>query len=172
MCQSKATVSRFFLDGIDVTTRRILDWCDGRPHELTIITEQPLTHVEIQFGLSHEPIYFELPKLSKSADLALLDQQEPFQIIVSPDVPALQTLDVIAESQLGKILIVQSANPWNTRNRNMLGFECQVRVAQPQELWNILPRRRHITGQKRVRVAAPTKAQATSGVSALKGFSF
>ena len=169
MCQDKVTVSKFYLDGVDVTSARLLDYCDGTPRELKIVTEQALTHLEMQFGLSHEPIYFEFPKLTKSSDLSLLEQQEPFQIIVSPDIPALQTLDVIAESMHGKLLIVQNANPWNTRNKNMLGFECQVRVAQPQELWNILPRRRHVTGQKRVRIAAPTNAKATSGLSTVKG---
>ena len=172
MLQDKPVPARLYLDNVDLTNTRITDWCDGRPHELKIVTPSALTHIEIQFSLSHEPIYFEFPKLTKSADISLLDQQEPFNIIVSPDIPSLQTLDVIAESQLGKMLIVQSANPWNTRNRNMLGFECQVRVAQPQELWNILPRRKAITGQKRVNIAAPTKAKATSGVSALKGFTF
>lgn len=131
-----------------------------------------MTHLEMQFGLSKEPVYFEIPKLTKTSDISLLEQQEPFQIIVSPDIPHLDSMDIIADSQLGKILIVQNANPWNTRNRNMLGYECQVRVAQPQELWNILPRRRHVTGQKRVRAAAPTKGVVPSGLSTLKGFTF
>lgn len=172
MCQDKATYSKFYLDGVDISSARILDYCDGSPHELKIETNEALTHVEMQFGLSHEPIYFEFPKITKSYDLSYLDQQEPFQIVVSPDIPSLQTLDVIAESMHGKLLVVQTANQWNTRNKNMLGFECTVRVAQPQELWNILPRRKPVTGQKRVRSAAPTKAKATSGVSALKGFTF
>ena len=164
--------SKFFLDGADITNRRLLDYCDGRPHEFTIEAPNPITHIEIQFGLSKEPVYFEIPKLSKTHDLSLLEQQEPFNILMSPDIPHLDTLDIIAESQLGKILIVQQNNPWNTRNRNMLGYECSVRVAQPQELWNLLPHRRHVTGQKRVRAAAPTKGVVASGVSTLKGFSF
>ena len=163
MLNNKVTQSKLYLDGHDLQGKRVLDFFDGFPHELTVVTDESLTHVEMQVGLSQEPVYFELPKLTKSADLSFLDQQEPFQIIVSPDIPMLQTLDVIAECQHGKFLIVQQANPWNTRNKSMLGFECQVRVAQPQELWNILPHRR-ATGQKRTLGAAPTTRKPTSGI--------
>jgi hypothetical protein len=163
MLNSKATSSKLYLDGHDLSSRRVLDFFDGRPHELKIVTNESLTHVELQVSLSNEPVYFEVPKLARAADLSFLDQQEPFSIMMSPDIPMLQPLDVIAETQLGKFLIVQQATQWNTRNRNMLGTECQVRVAQPQELWNILPKRRP-TGQKRVRGAAPTQQKALSGV--------
>ncbi len=164
------TPSQFFLDGVDITRSRFQDYCDGKPHEFKIVTKHPLTHIEMQAPLSLEPMFFELPKLTKSADISFLDQTEPFNIVVSPDVPRLESMDLIAESQSGRILIVQQANPWNTRNKNMLGFECQVRVAQPQELWNLMPRRRHVTGQKRVLNARPTKAKPISGL--VKGFSF
>lgn len=160
---SKATLSTFYLDGMDLTNKRILDYCDGKPHTLEIVTKEPLTHIELQIGLSKEPIYFEFPRLPRNADISLLEQEDPFQIIVSPDVPNLQSLDIIAESQQGKILIVQSVNPWNTRNRQMLGWECQVRVAQPQELWKILPFRRHITGQKVANEARLAKSKLISG---------
>ena len=169
MCKDKVTASKFYLDGIEVTNRRILDYCDGAPHELKIVTAEPLTHVEMQAALSKEPIYFEFPKRTKSADISLLEQTDPFQIVVSPDVPLLQSLDIISESQNGKILIVQSVNPWNTRNHQMLGWECQVRVVQPQELYRILPFRRHVAGQKRTDYAIPSKAQATSGLSVVRG---
>ena len=167
-----STASTLTLDGQPVTVSSVMRFCDGRPHTLRIVTPHPLTHVEMQFALSKEPIYFEIPKLTKNADISFLEQQEPFQIIVSPDVPDLKSLDVIAESQLGKILIVQSVNPWNTRNRQMLGFECMVRVAQPQELWRILPFRAPVAGQKTVRAARPSKSQATSGVLPQKVMNF
>lgn len=173
MLNNTPTKSKLYLDGIDLSNKRVLDFFDGKPHTLSIETDQPLTHIELQASLSNEPIYFEFPKLVKSGDLSLLDQQEPFQIVVSPDIPMLQTLDVIAETQMGKMLVVQQANPWNTRNKNMLGYECTVRVAQPQELWNILPQRR-MAGQKRVLGSIPTKTKIVSGLSSGKsgGFSF
>jgi hypothetical protein len=150
-----AVPANFYLDNKEI--KNVLHFCDGLQHRLKVVTESSITHLEIQLGLNKEPIYFEVPKRPKSSDLSLLAQEEPFQVIVSPDVPNLQTLDIIAESQLGKILIVQSCSPWNTRNRQMLGWECQVRVAQPQELWNILPFRRHIAGQRVVHYANPSK---------------
>jgi hypothetical protein len=173
MCNNQQVTATLYLDGVALSGKRVLDFFDGKPHELRIDTDNPLTHFEMQAGLSNEPVYFEIPKLTKSGDLSLLDQQEPFQIVVSPDIPMLQTLDVIAETQMGKMLVVQQANPWNTRNKNMLGYECMVRVAQPPELWNILPQRR-AAGQKRVMGSMPSKTKVISGLSGSRsgGFSF
>lgn len=174
MCGDRVVQAAISIDGAAVTgPGSILNRCDGRPHSLTIVCESNLTHIEIQLSLSDEPIYFEIPKLSKNSDISLLEQQEPFQILVSPDVPILKSLDVIAESQLGKLLIVQSVNPWNTRNRQMLGHEIQVRVAQPQELYRLLPFRSRLTGQKTTNLARPARTTTQSGiVPNTKGFSF
>lgn len=171
MLKDKPVGAQFLIDGVDATNRRILNWCDGKPHQLVINTGSPMTHVEIQFALSNEPVYFEIPKLTKTADISFLEQQEPFQIIVSPDVPVLQSMDLITESQLGKVLIVSTVNPWNTKNRAMLGHECQVRVAQPQELWRIMPIRRPVAGQKVTDAAIPSRSKPLSG-TAVKGFTF
>jgi len=160
---NQATVSSFTIDNQSISSVSPLKFFDGKMHVITITTQSAMTHLEIQAGMSTQPVYFEFPKRTKSQDISLLDQSDPFQIILSPDVPNLQTLDVIAESQLGKLLIVQSVSPWNTRNRQMLGWECQVRVAQPQELFQILPVRRHITGQKATNPAAPSISQPLSG---------
>lgn len=162
----------FTIDGISTSNRSILSWCDGRPHVITVTTASPMTHMEMQFALSNEPVYFEIPKLTKTADISFLEQQEPFQIVMSPDVPILQSQDIITESQLGKVLIVQTVNPWNTKNRNMLGHECMVRVAQPQELWRIMPFRRPVAGQKTTNAARPSQSRPLSGTSVLKGFKF
>lgn len=164
--------AQFSIDGFSIKGKNLLSYCDGRPHVLTVDVSVPITHIEIQFGLSREPVYFEVPKLSKSADISLLEQTEPFQILVSPDVPHLKTLDIIAESQTGKLLIVQTVNPWNTRNRQMLGHEIMVRVAQPQELYRILPFRSRITGQKTADPVRPAKSTTISGVANRQGFTF
>ena len=58
-------------------------------------------------------------------------------------------MDVIVESQLGKILVVQSVDTWKTRQRSILGWEIQVRVIQPQELFRILPARGRIKSKDR-----------------------
>ncbi len=172
MLNNKPVPASFSIDGDSMAHKNLLRYCDGLPHTLTLSTQSPITHVEIQFALSDEPVYFEIPKLTRNSDIQLLEQQEPFQILVSPDVPTLKTLDIIAESQLGKMLIVQTVNPWNTRNRQMLGHEVMVRVAQPQELYNILPFRSRITGQKTAHNIAPAKSKVVSGVNPVKGFVF
>ncbi len=167
----KVVAAEFTIDGVSASNRRVLNWCDGKPHTLVVTTQSAMTHMEIQFALSQDPVYFEIPKLTKTADISFLEQQEPFQIVMSPDVPLLQSMDLIAESQLGKILIVQTVNPWNTRNRSMLGHECMVRVAQPQELWRIMPFRLPVNSQKTTNLATPTKGKPMSGVNQ-RGFTF
>lgn len=168
LCGKQIVPATFALDGTSLTNQNILRWCDGRPHLLTIETDSPMTHMEIQFSLSPESIYFEVPKRQHSSSIEFLEQQEPFQILVSPDVPTLKSLDVIAESQMGKMLIVQSVNPWTTRNRQMLGHEVMVRVAQPQELYNILPFRGRLTGQKVSRNTPMVKGRPLSGYKEFK----
>lgn len=163
---------QFKIDDQPLANTNILRFCDGKPHVLQIIAQVPITHVEIQFATSDQSLYFEFPKRTKTSDLALLEQEEPFQIIVSPDIPVLNTLDVIAESQSGKLLLVTNANQWNSRNRQMLGHEVMVRVTQPQELYRILPLRRHIANQKVVKTVRPAKSSTISGFTSTKGFTF
>jgi hypothetical protein len=163
MLQSKVTPATFTVDGVAATSSRLLSFCDGRPHTLAITCNTDITHFEMQFSLSKEPVYFEIPKLSNSGDISLLEPTEPFQILMSPDVPVLNRQDIIIESQNGHVLIVGQTNPWNTKNRQILGTEAQVRVAQPQELWNILSFRRPLTGQKPVNLPRPSQSKTVSG---------
>lgn len=146
MHDHKPVAANFTIDGSPVNEISVLKYCDGRPHLIEVIfaNRTAFTHVEIQFKTSADDAFFEFPKLSKSSDIALLDNTEPFQIILSPLVPSVQVEDVFTDSTYGKALIVQSVNTWNTRNRQTLGWECQVRVAQPPEIYNYLPRRGRI----------------------------
>lgn len=130
----------FSIDGqVIKSDAQLLTFCDGKPHLVTAAFTQDFTHFEMQFGMSNESLYFEFPRRPSSADTSLLEQMEPFQIILSPNIPYLDSMDIIVESQLGKVLVVQNVNPWNSRQRNILGWECQVRVIQPQEIFRILP---------------------------------
>lgn len=135
--------ANFTIDGNKVNEVSVLKYCDGKPHVITVsfLEEVEFTHVEIQFKTSVDDSFFEFPKLNKSSDLSLLDNTESFQIILSPMVPSVQAEDVFTDSTYGKSLIVQSVNTWNTRNRQTLGWECQVRVIQQPEIYSILPRR-------------------------------
>lgn len=130
------------LDGTPVNgVSDILAKCDGKPHVLTCAQVFEFTHFEMQFSLTTESVYFEFPKRPSSANTDLLEQMEPFNIIISPNLPTMESQDIIVEQQLGKVMVVQNVNPWNTRNRQVLGWEAQVRVIQPQELYRILPAR-------------------------------
>lgn len=138
--------AKFTIDGQPVTELTLVARCDGKPHLIAVVFNKPTvwTHIEIQFILSAEHAFFEFPRLSKSSDTNLLEKTEPFQISISSNVPILQVEDLIVDSTYGKALIVQTCNPWNTRNRDILGWECMVRPVQPMELYNILPRRGRI----------------------------
>jgi len=170
----KVIPAQILIDGQDTANKRLLNWFDGRVHVITIVAADPFTHFEAQAATTLESVYFEFPKRTKSADISLFEKTEPFQIIMGPEVPQLDTLDIIAESQTGKFLIVQTTNDWQTRNSQMLGFECTVRVAQPAELWRILPQRRYVDiGQKTTKIATPTQARVKSGLApGNDGFSF
>lgn len=129
---------------VDILTR-----CDGLRHTLQAVFDDEFTHFEMQFNLTTESVYFEFPRRPSSNDTALLEQMEPFQIIMSPNVPMVDSEDIIVESQLGKVLIVQNSNPWNSRQRNVLGWELQVRVVQPMELYRLLPARGRVPTKDR-----------------------
>jgi hypothetical protein len=134
-----ATIS---IDGSALTNvAQLLAVCDGKRHLISATNVGEFTHFEMQFTTTKESVYFEFPRRPTSNNTDLLEQMEPFNIIMSPNLPTLASMDVIVESQLGKILVVQNVNPWNTRNRNVLGWEAEVRVIQPQELFRILPSR-------------------------------
>lgn len=130
------------IDGNKITnTLQILNYCDGKQHLINASNLTRFTHLEMQFNLSTESVYFEFPRRPSSANTALLEQTEPFQIILSPNVPTMEAQDIIVEQMLGKVLVVQNVNPWNSRQRNVLGWEAIVRVIQPMELYRILPGR-------------------------------
>lgn len=138
--------ANFTIDDQDANLVTVLKHCDGRPHvvKVNLPRDPTWTHVELQFVLSDQSAYFEFPKLTKGSDTSLLEQLDPFSIIMSPNVPSLQSQDIIVDSTFGKVLVVQNSNWWNTRNRDVLGWECQVRVIQPQEIYGILPKRGRI----------------------------
>lgn len=144
---SKQLGANFTVDGTPINAVSVLSYCDGRPHTVGIQFADPTkwTHVEIQFVLSNQSAFFEFPKLNKSSDTALLERTEPFQISISSNVQQLETEDIIVDTEYGKALIIQTTNPWNSRNKDILGWECTVRPVQPMELYNILPRRGRTT---------------------------
>lgn len=120
---------------------QLMQRCDGKLHTLKITAITNWTHFELQFVTTKTSLFFEFPKLGKSADLSLLERTEPFQLILSPNIPTVNARDVIVESTQGKALVVQGTNPWNTKRGNILGWEVTVRPIQPQEILALLPKR-------------------------------
>jgi len=146
---NKTIPFQFTLDGHQGTPELVYAKADGRPHQLEVTVNGCWTHMELQFNMSSEQAWFEFPRLTKSNDISLLQQTEPFQIILSPNIPHVQAEDIIIESTFGLPLIVQGTPMWNTRNRHVLGWECQVRPVQPQELYALLPKRGRVPGKSR-----------------------
>lgn len=121
----------------------LLRYCDGRDHTFLITFAKPVffTHFEIQLNQSHEWALFEFPRITRSGMQTIMDDTDPFTVNVSPMIPYLAPKSLIAESTYGKMLLVRSVPSWNDRNRNILGWDAEVRVVQPSELWIILPHR-------------------------------
>lgn len=142
-------------DGQQVTNQVIASYA-GKQVTVSIDFDKPtyFTHFEFQANLSAESAYIELPKLPQSADLSKLDSTDPFQVLLSPNVPRLFKQDVIMEAKFGRILVVGAVTPWSTLQQLNLGWEAQVRVSQPQELYRLLPKRGRTM----------TKLQTTTGV--------
>lgn len=144
------------IDGLPVSANTILAKSDGRKHTVTIVSSSraEFTHLEIQLNLSAESVYMEVPKLNKSSSVSILDSTDPFQILLSPNIPHVDKLDIITESMWGKALMVQDVSWHNTKERQMLGWECNARVVQQQEVFNFLPRRQRIATKQQTTNAA------------------
>lgn len=131
------------IDGLPLSDLVIKAKCDGRKHIIAYRFKEPttFTHFEFQANLSKKSAYLEFPKLSKSSRMDLIDRIDDFQLLLSPEIPMIRMQDIICDCMLGKAYYVQNATIWNTRERQLLGWECNVRVIQPQESFWHLPRR-------------------------------
>lgn len=134
---------KMFIDQVQANAANIMRFCDGKPHGVRVEMpqDQTWTHFEVQFSVGTTTAMFDFPRQSRSADMNMIDPTEPFQIVISPDVPqALTAGDVIAESVTGKMLMVETVERWNTRNRITLGQTIRVHVIQDREYPFLLPR--------------------------------
>lgn len=131
------------IDGLPMSPVVIRAKCDGKKHLIAYHFKEPtnFTHFEFQVNLSKKSAYLEFPKLSKNQRMDIIDRLDDFQLLLSPDIPTIDQEDVICDCMLGKAYYVQNTSWLNTRERQMLGWECNVRVVQPQEAFNHLPRR-------------------------------
>ena len=148
---TKVVPVKFYLDGVlllnDIS---ILEKCDGRPHVLSIsiLNEDKIfTHVEIQYNQSVHSAMFDFPKLMQGATESLIERTDSFSIVMSPVIPNVSNGDIITDSTYGKTFQVNTSNWWNDKRRAVLGWECEVRPVQPQELFSLLPKRRPMQSQ-------------------------
>ena len=118
--------------------------CDGREHTISIRFTQLTywTHVELQFNTSDQRALFELPRKTDGSNMNLADGTEEMQLNASPAIPNLSREDLLVECTLGKAMIVESVTDWKTAKRQILGWDVNIRVIQPSELLDLLPRRR------------------------------
>lgn len=144
------------VDGAILTSEHgILRFCDGLEHTLTVLLDSSseipavISHVEIQLNQSTQSANFELPKNTRDGQVDKLDSLLPFQIVLSPLIPTISASDLIVESTMGKHLLVTEVTDWKTNRRVGLGWEAQVRVAQPQEILTRLPIRKPVQVPKR-----------------------
>jgi hypothetical protein len=138
------TESTLRIDSVAILSpNALLQFCDGAYHLVELVFEEStdVTHLEIQLNQSEEFACFEFPKVSKSSTQSLLESSDPFQIVLSPRIPKLSVLDVFVDSTYSKRLQIKSVTGWNDRQRAVLGWEAEVRVTQPQELFHLLPGR-------------------------------
>jgi len=151
-----------YIDSVKVESRAgLVQLCDGKPHDLRVVPRSPnfdipddetWTHFELQFNTSTTSMWFEFPRITNGNDISKLDQTEPFQIVLSPNIVTVSSEDIITDSTYGKHYIVQGTPIWNTRNRKTLGWETNVRVLQPGEPQRLLPVRGRIPTKNRTTV--------------------
>lgn len=124
----------------------LLRFCDGRAHTLSLEFAEPskFTHVELQVNQSLDTYLFDLPKTTKSNMRTQLQNMQEMTILMSPKVPLVRPGDFLAESVYNTVLAIGSVPAWNDSKRTVLGWECEVRPVNPQELHSLLPRRRQL----------------------------
>lgn len=127
-----------------VSQQDLLRFCDGRSHTISLTFDQPsdFTHLEIQVNQSLDMYLFDLPKTTQSNTRSLLQNMQDMTILMSPKVPIVNPGDFLAECAYGTVLAIASVPAWNDNRRTVIGWECEVRPVQPQELHSLLPRRR------------------------------
>ncbi len=141
---TKIVPSTVLIDSVPITNERgILNFCDGKPHTLDVVfaEHEEWTHVEIQLGLSGEPVPVEFPRLGNNSDQTKLDSIDEVSLNISPLVPYIKPTDFLVESTFGRVLQIVSVNSFNDDQRRLHGWDVQARIVQPQELFHMLPRR-------------------------------
>ena len=141
------------VDGSSVASaQQMLRYADGSQHTIELQFDERLnfTHLELQFNQSHKSARFEFPRTNKSGQQTMLDATQSVTLNLPPSIPMIQPKDIFVDSTFNKAWQITSVNNWNTRTYKTLGWDCDARVVQPAELYNLLPRRRPIQSMKTI----------------------
>lgn len=143
------TGGRITIDDLEFSDNLLRAFCDGRSHKIRIEFDDltDFTHIEIQINQSLNSALIEFPRLTNTSNTSLNDMTGDVTMNASPIIPRLNTGDVVVESTFGKHFVVSESQWWNDRDRNVLGWDVQARVIQPEEILHGLPRRRRL-GQR------------------------
>lgn len=144
---NRVVPASFSVDGNLLTSDSdLLRFFDGQIHtvrvELTHNYDEVLTwtHIEIQVHQSEDVAYLDFPKMTKSSIQSKIESFSDVQLVVSPLVPVIRTLDIVADSTYNKIFQVKDCTWWNDKKLTTLGWDCNARPVQPAELYSMLPR--------------------------------
>ena len=153
------------VDGVQlICDSDILPFFDGDTHQVDVyvLTDDPTwTHIEIQVYQSEDFAYLDFPKMTKTSVQAKIESFQDVQLVVSPLVPLVRSLDVVADSTYNKIFQVKDSTWWNDKKRVILGWECNVRPTQPTELYSLLPKRNPIRTAQRPPMVTTNLSRAT-----------
>jgi len=147
----EAVPANFFVDNrLLVSAQDIAQFCDGVSHEIRVDLgeERVVTHLEIQINQSANSANFAFPKTSRSSNTSLLDSTDEVSVVFSPLVSLVRPLDIVFETTTGRFFRVTSCSEWRDARSYVLGWESSLRVTQPQELFNLLPRRSPVLGSR------------------------
>jgi hypothetical protein len=98
------------------------------------------THLEVMYDLGMEPVLIGWNRMSYSEDFNKIDQLDDVSVIIPPNVPFTSLYDVITEPVWKRTWKVSSTSNAPDRNLKVNGSESTVRVLQPMELVNLLPK--------------------------------
>lgn len=125
-----------------VALTSILDYCLGKPLTFRVSGVNVLSHIEIQLQVSTNDVLVELPRLQDTGNSESIDRTGDISVNITPKLPALSAFDCIADGKNGKIWVVKDCTFWNDNNIKNLGWDANLRVSQPMEIFAILPIRR------------------------------
>lgn len=96
------------------------------------IRETEFTHVSIEFDLGQE-LRANISAETATLDYSRLDATSSLNIVLPPEVPNVQSGDIVVIKDRKLVLKLNDRNPRQTATKRIMGWESQARVLQPTE---------------------------------------